>query len=123
MPVPFRSLTPMVFVRDVAASIAFYRTLGFDVGNTFAAEGAGEVTWAWLKSDGADLMIARASDPVIAEQQAILFYLYVDDTAAKHAELAAAGVEVQPIAHAFYAPRGEFRVLDPDGYVLMITHT
>src|SRR4051812_42325969 len=78
MPIPFRSLTPFAFVRDVAASIAFYRTLGFEVANTFAAEGTGEATWAWLKSDGAQLMIARATEPVLAEQQAVFFYLYVD---------------------------------------------
>jgi uncharacterized glyoxalase superfamily protein PhnB len=59
----------------------------------------------------------------VATQQAMLFYLYVDDVAAKHAELAAAGLEVGAIASPFYAPRGEFRMTDPDGYVLMITHT
>jgi hypothetical protein len=27
------------------------------------------------------------------------------------------------MAYPFYAPRGEFRLTDPDGYTLMITHT
>ena len=123
MTIPFRNLTPMAFVADVGVSIAFYRTIGFDVGDTFASDGGSEPTWAWLKSDGADLMLARASHPVIADQQAVLFYLYCDDVATKHAELAAAGVAPSGITTPFYAPRGEFRVADPDGYVLMITHT
>jgi len=33
------------------------------------------------------------------------------------------GVNAGPIQYPFYAPGGEFRVTDPDGYVLMVTHT
>jgi catechol 2,3-dioxygenase-like lactoylglutathione lyase family enzyme len=45
------------------------------------------------------------------------------DVAAFRSMLEEAGVNTGPIQHPFYAPRGEFRVTDPDGYVLMITHT
>ena len=120
--IPFRNLTPIAAVRDVAASIAFYRTLGFEPANTFTPDGDREPSWAWLTSGGAQLMIAAAEEP-IGKQHAVLFYLYCDDVAAKHAELAAAGVAVGEITHPFYAPRGEFRVTDPDGYALMVTHT
>jgi hypothetical protein len=68
-------------------------------------------------------MVARASEPVIASQQAVLFYVYRDDVAGKRAELQKAGIAAGTIAFPFYAPRGEFRVEDPDGYVLMVTHT
>jgi catechol 2,3-dioxygenase-like lactoylglutathione lyase family enzyme len=118
-----RSLVPMAFVSSVPQSIAFYQTLGFSVGNTFKPDNATEPSWAWLESGGAHLMVARASDPVIASQQAVLFYVYCDDVAQKRAELETAGISVGPIRYEFYAPRGEFRVEDPDGYVLMITHT
>jgi hypothetical protein len=30
---------------------------------------------------------------------------------------------LKALAAPFYAPRGEFRVKDPDGYDIMITHT
>lgn len=120
---PIRSLVPMAFVASVPRSIDFYAKLGFDVGNTFKPERAPEPSWAWLQSRDASFMVARASEPVIASQQAVLFYLYVDDVASKHAELTAAGVSCGAITFEFYAPRGEFRVHDPDGYVLMITHT
>jgi uncharacterized glyoxalase superfamily protein PhnB len=119
----FDSLVPFAFVRDMRVSIAFYQTLGFEVMNTFAPEGQSEPSWAWLQSGNAQLMIARATAPVVAEQQAVFFYLYVEDVQAKHAELAAAGVNAEAIRFEFYAPRGEFRVTDPDGYALMITHT
>ena len=119
-----RALTPLAHVASVPASIEFYTKLGLEVGNTFTPPDASEPSWAWLKSASAEaLMIAKASHPIDAGQQAVLFYLYVDDVSAKQAELAASGVRTGDIAYPFYAPRGELRVVDPDGYVLMITHT
>ena len=123
MSIPPKALVPFAHVNDVATSIAFYQKLGFTLGNTFTPPSAKEPVWAWLASGGAQLMVAKADEPVVASQQAVLFYIYVDDIPAKHAELTAAGITVGAITHAFYAPSGEFRVLDPDGYVLMITHT
>lgn len=123
MNTPIRNLVPFVHVRNIRESVAFYEKLGFTVHNSFSAHGANEETWAWLQCRSAALMLARASEPVIASQQAVLFYLYIEDAPAKHTELAAAGVEVSPITYPFYAERGEFRVTDPDGYVLMIINT
>ena len=122
MTIPFHHLTAMAFVRDVDASLAFYRTLGFEVRATFPEDGTSP-NWASLHSGGAELMVAKAEAPVVGAEQAVLFYLYCDDVAAKHTELAAAGLAVGEITTPFYNPRGEFRVVDPDGYVLMITHT
>jgi predicted enzyme related to lactoylglutathione lyase len=118
-----KALVPLAHVKDVTASAAFYQRLGFSVENTFVPVGETESAWAWLVSGDANLMIARADEPVVAAQQAVLFYLYVDDVAAAHAELAALGISVGTIAYPFYAQCGEFRIEDPDGYVLMITHT
>ena len=113
----------MVFVADVERSIEFYRHLGFEVGNTFAADNATTPTWAWLTSDDAQLMLAAASHPVVAEQQRVLFYIYTDDVAAARASLIEAGLGPGEITTPFYAPRGEFQLRDPDGYTVMITHT
>lgn len=113
----------MVFVADVERSIEFYRHLGFEVGNTFAAEDATKPTWACLYSGDAQLMLAAASHPVVAEQQRALFYLYTDDVAAARASLIDAGFGPGEITTPFYAPRGEFQLQDPDGYTVMITHT
>jgi len=113
----------MAHVASVPRSAAFYGRLGFAIGNSFTPPGVGEPSWARLESPGgAKMMIARASEPVVPAQQAVLFYLYCDDLPARHGALQAAGVEVGPIMRPFYAPRGEFRVTDPDGYVLLITH-
>lgn len=120
---PVRAVVAMAHVGSVPASLAFYEKLGFETGNTFTPQGAAEPAWASLVSGSAELMITKASHPFDAEQQAVLFYVYVDDVAAKHVELTAAGVACGDIRFEFYAPRGEFRVADPDGYTLMITHT
>jgi catechol 2,3-dioxygenase-like lactoylglutathione lyase family enzyme len=111
-------LVPMAFVKSVPASIAFYEKLGFKVRNT--VEHAGRVSWAWLESGEANLMVSHASDPVDPKVQAVLFYLYTADVAAFQAETRAKGVKVGEINRPFYMPEGEVRVEDPDGYVLLV---
>ena len=113
----------MVSVADIGQSIAFYRYLGFEVRNTFTPDGAIKPTWAWLSSGDAQLMLAAACEPLVPNQQAVLFYIYTDDVAAARGSLVEVGLNPDEIATPFYAPQGEFQLLDPDGYVVMITHT
>jgi catechol 2,3-dioxygenase-like lactoylglutathione lyase family enzyme len=116
------SLVPMAYVRSMERSLAFYRTLGFVARHTHTPEGGAPV-WAELESGGARLMLALAEEPVDPAAPAVLFYAYCSDVAEFRNALIAAGVEAGPITTPFYNPRGEFRVTDPDGYVLMVTHT
>lgn len=116
-----RAIVAMIFVDSVERTAEFYRHLGFRVDNTFAPPGQEELSWAWLESGRAQLMAARATSSVIPEQQAVLFYLYVDNVAATRDLLVGEGLDPGPIVERFYAPQGEFRVTDPDGYTLMIT--
>ncbi|HTR04490.1 MAG TPA: VOC family protein [Thermoanaerobaculia bacterium] len=122
MGIAARALVPMARVADVARSIRFYEALGFAVRNTFVPDGAAAPSWAWLESRGAALMVTSASAAPVPEEKAALFYVYGDDVAAAHAECVRAGLDPGPIAFPFYAPRGEFRLKDPDGWLLMITH-
>lgn len=112
----------MAHVADVPRSIRFYEQLGFSVGNTFGPEGESP-TWAWLRSDGADLMVVQADKSVDASAQGVLFYLYCEDVKAMHAHVTALGIEATAIRSPFYAPGGEFGISDPDGYGIWITHT
>jgi catechol 2,3-dioxygenase-like lactoylglutathione lyase family enzyme len=113
----------MAHVKSVPRSIEFYQKLGFTVRNTFVPEGRSEYSWAWLQAGGAHLMVTRADEPVDASRQAVLFYIYCGDVPAFRDALEKEGVTVGEIQYPFYAPRGEFRVTDPDGFVLMVTHT
>src|SRR5678816_255808 len=98
-----RQLVPMISVADVERSIAFYRHLGFEVGNTFAPEGATKAAWAWLYGGDAQLMLSAASKPIVAEQQSVLFYLYTEDVATARGSLVEAGLSPGEIRTEFYA--------------------
>ena len=126
MTITTRQLVPMASVADVERSITFYAHLGFEVRNTFTPQDATKLSWAWLQSGFAQLMVSTASPaakPAPDQQHTVLFYIYTDDVAAAHASLAAASLKPGEIKTPFYAPRGEFQLVDPDGYVLMVTHT
>ena len=76
------ALVPMAHVADVSAATLFYAKLGFDVANSVTPSGSGAPNWVLLRSNRAELMWALASEPVVAEQQAVLFYIYSPDIAA-----------------------------------------
>ncbi|MBX9929148.1 MAG: ACT domain-containing protein [Gemmatimonadaceae bacterium] len=120
---PPRALVPFAHVADMARSIRFYETIGLRVQNTVAPPDRAGITWAWLAANDASLMLAQATAPIHADQQGVLFYLYVDDVEVEFARLSAAGLAPTEKRAESYAPRGEFRVTDPDGYTVMITHT
>lgn len=111
-------LVPFAHVADVARSIAFYRRLGFEPGHTLEFEG--RLGWAFLCCGDAELMVARADEPIDPKQQAVLFYLYARDVAALRARLLAEGVPVGEITHPDHMPLGEIRLEDPDGYCLLV---
>ena len=92
-------------------------------GNTLQLrERSGDVWgWAWLDAQGGMLMLTAAKEPLAGGPRAVL-YLYNDDVAEARARLAAKGIAVGPLEPRFYAKKGEFRVDDPDGHVLMFTH-
>lgn len=129
-------LVPYAHVANIEQSLAFYALLGFAVRSTHAGPD-GRTVWANTESREARLMLARASGPIDADRQAVLFYMYCEDVAGLRARLLAAGVHdggastgrpgpdhergvVLNVTHPFYMPAGELRVHDPDGYVLLI---
>ena len=112
-------LIPMAHAADVQRSVDFYRLLGMEVRGSLRTP-AGELQWVHLHCGQADLMFARASEPVIASQQAVLFYLYSPDLIALREHLLAKSVKVSPLTYPEYMPKGEIRVEDPDGYCLLI---
>ena len=115
-------LVSMISVADIERSIEFYRHLGFEVGNTFKPEGATRPSWAWLRSGAAQLMLSAATERVV-DKHSLLFYAYTEDVEAAHASLVDAGLNPGAITRPFYSPRGEFETVDPDGYVVMVSHT
>jgi len=109
----------MVHVQDVQRSADFYRLLGMEVRESLR-NSFGVLQWIDLVCERAQLMLTRAWLPVVAGQQAVLFYLYSPDLPALREHLLAKGANVSSIAYPEYMPNGEMRVEDPDGYVLLI---
>ncbi len=111
-------LVPFVRVKDVERSVAFYHHLGFTPRSVYKYRD--RLAWAALESDGAEIMFEGGSDVVDPDREAVLLYLYSPDLAALREQLLSAGLEVGEIEDGSPGPREEMRVVDPDGYVLMI---
>ena len=112
-------LIPMAHTADVQRAVDFYQKLGMEIRGSLRNP-SGTLQWVHLNCGQADLMVTHASEPVIPSQQAVLFYLYSPDLIALREHLLASGVKVSPITYPEYMPKGEIRVEDPDGYVLLI---
>jgi hypothetical protein len=112
-------LIPMAHAADVQRSVDFYKLLGMELRGSLKAS-SGELQWAHIGCEQAELMFSRASEPVIPSQQAVLFYLYSPNLVALREQLIAFGVHVSAITYPNYMPKGEVRVDGPDGYCLPI---
>ena len=122
------SLVPFLPVRDVERSAAFYRLLGFEVGNRVPREG--KMGWAWLYMPqaadwrrGANLMLSCSDREGDLANEGTLYYLYAANLVALRDKLIAAGFEPGDITYPFYLPKGECRILDPDGHTLMLAQS
>ena len=69
---PITGIVSMIHVSDVERSAAFYRLLGFEIGNRVPKTGPPQ--WAWLYAPGApdwrrgpNLMLARTGRPLQPE--------------------------------------------------------
>jgi GNAT superfamily N-acetyltransferase len=137
-----RRMVTFAHVVDVEASVTFYSLLGFSPGDILRDE-SGKAFWAFASSGmgvrgsgRAEIMFARASGPVDASEQAVLFYMYCDNVALLRQHLLASGVRdggrfigcpgqgsprtVFDISFPDYMEFGELRVSDPDGYCILI---
>jgi len=121
-PARVTGLIPMAHVADVRRSVDFYKLLGMEMRGSLKTSG-GDLQWAHVGCEQAELMVTRASEPVVASQQAVLFYLYSPNLVVLREHLIAAGVRVSPITYPAYMTKGEVRVDDPDGYCLLIGQT
>jgi hypothetical protein len=111
-------LVPFVHVEDVERTIAFYQHLGFVVASVYKYRE--RAVWAALQSGDAEMMVSTDGDPIDPAGQGVLFYLYSDDLAGLRGQLLASRVEAGEIEDGTPGPHQEMRVIDPDGYVLMI---
>ena len=114
-----RQVWPLIVVRDMERSLAFYRDkLGFTVART--AESEGKIFWCRIERDGCSLMLQEGTEedgPAEGRGRGVCLYFICDDAAAIHAELTARGLTLPPPKVAYYGMNQLF-VPEPDGYEL-----
>jgi catechol 2,3-dioxygenase-like lactoylglutathione lyase family enzyme len=103
------SAAPILPARDLDEAVAFYGRLGFRATGRYR-------DYALLRRDSAELHLWLCADRHIAENTAC--YLRVDDLAALHRELAAAGLDRVTAPHPKPWGMREFEVWDPSGNLL-----
>ncbi|MEX2178795.1 MAG: VOC family protein [Gemmatimonadaceae bacterium] len=117
----FRFSVPVLRVRDVTATVAWYRRhLGFTA-ETFPERGPHE--FAILERDGVQLLVRRMADGRRATDghSGWDLYIWVDgvDFTRLEAAVALAGDIVRPLS-TMGESIAELEIRDPDGYVLCI---
>ena len=124
-PAAIAGISPFFIVRDVPASLAFYRDrLGFEV--TFEGPDPEDVFFGIVRRDRAQILVKSVGVPPIPNRTRDIrqglarwdAYVDVPDPDALAAEFASRGVEfAQPLEDTDDGLRG-FEVRDADGYVL-----
>src|SRR6185503_15139565 len=118
----FRFSVPVLRVRDLAATVAWYRRhLGFSA-EAFPERAPHE--FAIIERDGVQLLVRQTTGRARAkadEHSGWDLYIWVDgvDFARLEAAMAVAGEIVRPLAP-LGTTMAELEVRDPDGYVLCI---
>lgn len=107
------SLSPILWTKDLPASIAFYHdVLGFECTNQTAG-------WACLQKDEVELMLSlpNAHEPFDKIQFTGSFYFHPDDVKSLWQQLKDKARIVYPLEDFDYGMR-EFAIRDNNGYIL-----
>jgi len=107
-------LIPMLPVKNLAASVAFYQKLGFSVERK-----QDHWRWAMLRFDECRLMVDQSINVHPDAPRQSVIYLYPDNITEYHAQVRQNGVTVPDLEVTFYGLT-EFRIEDPDGNRLWI---
>ena len=129
-------LTPMLGVPDMEATVAWYRSIGFELAGSHGEEG--RMDWASVKLGNAEIMFVPARDPSRTSTAGLSLWIgtdRLDDLYARlkqrqlertRAALAGAVTDAPEVRFtldlhtAFYGQR-EFGIRDPNGVELMFT--
>ncbi len=129
-----RRLTPMLGVPDIEATVAWYRSIGFELAESHGEEG--RMDWACVTFGAAAIMFTPSGEPWRGQTSALSLWLHTDRLDELYARLkrqqlegARAALAGEPpdvpevrftvdLYTAFYGQR-EFGIRDPNGVELM----
>jgi uncharacterized glyoxalase superfamily protein PhnB len=108
-----KTVRPMIHVKDVRATIAWYQAAGFTLVRTNEYEGT--IDWALLSFGDGQVMFTANGEPSSAARREVDLYVNTDDVEGLYARLEDR-VDVHKGLHdTFYGAR-EFIVRDVDGF-------
>ena len=114
-----REQIPLVEIRDMGRSLAFYvDLLGFRVVSRWPDDEP-VPGWAALAAGAARIMLRTGARPPRTPGGAVTLNLYVEGIDAFRDSIAAAGVRCGPVRSLFYGAR-EFSLRDPEGNEIAI---
>ncbi len=107
---------PVIYVRDVESSEAFYALFGY----ARQQSGDADARWSYLQCGSHTLLLACVQPPPIDVELPLLIYLYVTDLTRVREQLDHADHPYELIGYPDHAPGGELRTQDPDGNVILM---
>jgi predicted lactoylglutathione lyase len=117
------SLSPNIFVENMSETIAFYKSIGFNLAMTVPAEGD-EFVWAMMTNGAVTMMFQTFASlgeelPQISRTKggSLLFYINIKGIRKFFEEVKDKVTILKGLEQAFYGPT-EFSMLDNNNYVL-----
>jgi len=117
------SLSPNIFVKDIKATIAFYKQLGFEVAMSVPEHGA-ELVWAMMVNGSVTVMFQTfdslgddLQEVKRADGGSLLFYIKLKNILTFFDLLKDKVAIVKGLEKTFYGAT-EFSILDNNGYLL-----
>ena len=118
------SLAPNLFVRDIRATIEFYKSLGFNLVMSVPAESDGNLDWAMVSSGNVTFMFQTFQSlgdtlPMICRQDggSLLFYIRIRNIRLFFESIKDKVTVVHGLQKTFYGAT-EFSIADPNNYLL-----
>jgi uncharacterized glyoxalase superfamily protein PhnB len=116
------SLAPNIFVKDMNATIAFYKQLGFET--TMTVPEKGEYDWVMMMNQGVTFMFQTFKNlgdvlPEIKRNDggSLLFYIRLKGIRRFHDKIKSKAKVIVELNKTFYGAT-EFSIVDNNGYVL-----
>ena len=118
------TLSPNLFVKDIRATIEFYKLLGFNLVMSVPAEADGNLDWAMVSSGNVTFMFQTFKSlgdtlPMISRQDggSLLFYIRIRKIRSYFDCIKDKVNVVHGLQKTFYGAT-EFSITDPNNYVL-----
>ncbi len=108
------SISPMIHVPDVAATMAWYVAIGFTVVQTYD-DGCDGVSFAILQLGDSRVMFNSGGTASTARRREVDLYVYTDEVDDLPARIGSRVQVVEPLHDTFYGMR-EFIIRDLNGF-------